>query len=157
MTNFPPGRFRERPTRAAGVTTVNGWRLKMYEVTLDAIAISEDIMVAVHDVLSAELPSADDSDVRAGFCVVHHGAESVWILADLWSGDIISQHTFSAPLDNPTRFERVPAGGPTACVFELTVHAHERDAFVRHVLNPFDGPHIDAYLADTLTIRDRRV
>ena len=82
---------------------------------------------------------------------MHHGAESVWVLADLWAGDIISQHTFQAALDDPASFARVPAGGPTACVFELTVHAHERDAFVRHVLNPADGPEITNYLGDVVT------
>ncbi|WP_420626789.1 hypothetical protein [Candidatus Poriferisodalis sp.] len=55
-------------------------------------------------------------------------------------------------LDDPTSFEPVPPGGPTACVWELAVHAHERDAFVVHVLNPPDGPDYDAYLADTLTV-----
>ena len=59
----------------------------------------------------------------------------------------------SSLLETPTRFVRVPAGGPTACVFELTVHAHERNAFVRHILNPFDGAHVNDYLADTLTLR----
>jgi len=32
------------------------------------------------------------------------------------------------------------------------VHTHERHAFVRHVLNPLDGPDVDGYLHDTLTI-----
>lgn len=64
----------------------------------------------------------------------------------------ISQHTFSAPLDDPSAFQRVPAGGPTACVFELTVHAHERGAFVRHVLNPGDGPRVEDYLAQATKV-----
>jgi len=152
MTDLVPGRFSERPTRATGVVSVNGWRLKFYEITIDGAAIEDAVLDAVAQVLVLELPLSQDSDVQVGFCVVHHGAESVWILADLWAGDIISQHTFSAPLDDPSTFTRVPAGGPTACVFELTVHAHERNAFVRHVLNPLDGPDLDSYLADTLTI-----
>ena len=152
MRELPAGRFSERPTRATGVISVNGWRLKFYEITLDGTPIDAAVLDAVAHVLFNELPPATGSDVQVGFCVVHHGAESVWILADLWSGDIISQHTFSAPLDDPAAFVRVPAGGPTACVFELTVHAHERDAFVRHVLNPIKGPQIDDYLGDTLTI-----
>ena len=52
----------------------------------------------------------------------------------------------------PLSFEPVPPGGPTACVWELAVHAHERDASVAHVLNPPDGPDYDAYLVATLTV-----
>jgi len=152
VNDFEPGRFRERPTRPTGVAAVNGWRLKFYEITVDGAPIDDAVLDAVALVLLDELPAATSSDVQVGFCVVHHGTESVWILADLWAGDIISQHTFSAPLENPSVFTRVLAGGPTACVFELAVHAHERNAFVRHVLNPLDGPDVDGYLADTFSI-----
>ena len=152
MSELPAGRFNDRPTRPTGVISVNGWRLKFYEITLDGAPIDEAVLDAVAQVLVSELPVSETSDVKVGFCVVHHGTESVWILADLWAGDIISQHTFFAPLDDPSAFERVSAGGPMACVFELSVHAHERGAFVRHVLNPAEGPRLDDYLADTLTI-----
>lgn len=144
------GRFRTRPTRPAGIWEVNGWRLKVYEITLAGQPVASDVLDAVREVLHAELPAPTSDDV--GFLIVHHGAEQVWVLADLWSGDIIAQHTFCADLGNPTAFRRVPLGGPTACVWELAVHAHERDAFITHVLDPAAGPEIDAYLGDTVTI-----
>ncbi|MEM8707496.1 MAG: hypothetical protein AAGE98_13615 [Actinomycetota bacterium] len=144
------GRFQTRPTRPTGTTAVNGWRLKTYEITLDGAAVGGDVVSAVGHLLGDGLPAPTTDDV--GFLIVHHGAEQVWVLADLWSGDIICQHTFCADLDAPTEFRRVPAGGPTACVWELAVHAHERDAFIRHVLDPAGGPDAEAYLADTLTI-----
>ncbi|MEM9464602.1 MAG: hypothetical protein AAGA90_04485 [Actinomycetota bacterium] len=144
------GRFRTRPTRPLGIWSINGWRLKAYAITLDDEPITTAVLGAVHTLLAAEIPSTDTDDV--GFAIVHHGAEQVWVLADLWSGDILSQHTFCADLDTPTAFRPVPAGGPTACVWELAVHAHERDAFVAHVLDPLDGPDVAAYLADRLTI-----
>lgn len=143
------GRFAPRPTRPAGISIVNGWQLKRYEITLDGAPINAEIITAVDATLAAELPTAS-GDVEVGFVIVHHGAERVWILADLWDGDIISQHTFFAELDEPSSFCRVAPGGPTACVWELAVHSHERDAFVRHVLSPLNGPDIDAYLDDTL-------
>lgn len=144
------GRFQTRPTRPTGTTVVNGWRLKTYEITLDGQPVEGDVVSAVVGVLGDELSPPTTDDV--GFLIVHHGAEQVWVLADLWSGDIISQHTFCADLDDPTTFRRVPAGGPTACVWELAVHAHEREAFIRHVLDPADGPDVDGYLADTLRV-----
>lgn len=148
------GRFASRPTRPTGISVVNDWRLKRYEISLDAAPIAAEILDAVDAVLASELPDAS-GDVEVGFVIVHHGAERVWILADLWEGDVLSQHTFFAELDEPTSFSRVGPGGPTACVWELAVHSHERDAFVRHVLSPFDGPDLDAYLEDTLSERTR--
>ena len=145
------GRFEPRPTRPTGVLTVNSWQLKSYEITLDAAPISGKIIDAATSCLAAALPQAS-LEAAVGFVIVHHGSEQVWLLADRWHGDVACQHTFFAPLNDPTSFEPVPQGGPTACVWELAVHAHERDAFVAHVLNPPDGPDYDAYLVDTLTV-----
>ncbi len=50
----------------------------------------------------------------------------------------------------PTRFAPIPAGGSTACVWELRIHGFERDSFVTHVLDPVGGPDLGAYLADAL-------
>ncbi|NOX31366.1 MAG: hypothetical protein GXP35_15150 [Actinobacteria bacterium] len=144
------GRFVPRPVRPVGVSEISGWRLKRYEITVSGDAISANINLAIDRLLCVALPAPRADELGVGFLIVHHGAESVWVLADLWEGDIVSQHTFSAHLDDPTVFERVPVGGPTACVWELPVHAHERDAYVKHVLDPKSGPDGDAYLADAL-------
>lgn len=64
----------------------------------------------------------------------------------------MSQSTHFASLDNPTSFEMVEAGGPTACVWELAVHSYERDSYVRYVLGPTDGPEYAAYLDDQLRV-----
>ncbi len=144
------GRFVPRPVRPTGVSEIAGWRLKRYDITVGGDAIGEDINLAVDRLLRVALPSPGADELGLGFLIVHHGVESIWVLADLWGGDIVSQQTFSAKLDDPTAFERVPAGGPTACVWELPVHAHERDAYVKHVLDPKCGPDAKAYLASTL-------
>ncbi|MCE2529740.1 MAG: hypothetical protein J4G11_07715 [Acidimicrobiia bacterium] len=109
-------------------------------------------MIAAANAYLADTLPTSGPDGGVGFLIVHHGSEQVWILADLWNGDMVCQHTSCADLDNPTRFRPVPAGGPTACVWELAVHAHERDAYIEHVLDPANGPDIDIYLADTITI-----
>lgn len=146
------GRFETRPTRYVGLATINGWRIKQYEITLDNTPISAAVAAAAHQLLTNTVPATDDG---VGFVITHRGAEQMWLLADLWHGDIIHQYTFFADLVTPTDFEPVPTGGPTACVWELAVHAHERDAYIEHVLDPYDGPDHDAYLADVLTLQAR--
>ncbi len=144
------GKFKARPTRHTGVITTNGWRLKHYEITLPGASITADITKAVVRTLDRVVPQATSGEAAVGFVIAHQGAEAVWLLIDLWDGDIISQLTFSAPLSEPSSFSQVPLGGSTACVWDLLVHAHERDAFVANVLDPQDGPDFAAYLGDVL-------
>jgi len=98
------------------------------------------------------VPEAD-VDPALGFVIVHHGQQAVWLLTALWRVDILYQRTFWAPLSDPARFEEVPMGGPTAWVWELVVHAHERDAFVAHVLSGAGPDGVAGYLADAVSVQ----
>ena len=143
------GRFQPRPTRSTGVVDHGGRQVKWYEITLDGHPVAPAIVQAARR-LADDVCSTAGESTGVGFGIIHHGAESVWVLLDRWQGDIVSQHTWSAALDAPTDFALVPPGGPTACVWELAVHSHERDAFIRHVLDPAAGPDVEAYLTDLL-------
>lgn len=83
-----------------------------------------------------------------GFCIVHVGEEAIWLLLDWWiTGGIVCQRMLSAPLAQPESF--TPVTQPAlACVWELAVIAHERDAWVRHMLT--DRPDAEAWLDDVL-------
>lgn len=147
------GMFKPRPTRATGVITINGWQLKNYEITLDGNDIAKDLIGAAHATLVDTLPTSPSLEPAVGFAILHRGLDGVWLLADLWNGDILHQHTFTSRLSATLPvFTLVPVGGPTACVWELTIHSHERDAYIRHILDPLTGPDIDAYLSDVLVV-----
>ena len=138
---------------------IDQWREDDLAIKAYAIQRNPDPAVAL---LPAEIATAarqtamsalqsTASDPRAtglGFCIVHVGEEAVWLLADWWIfGGILCQQMYSAPLDQPEQFQ--PVRGPfIACVWELEVTAHERGAWMRHVLR--NQPDTDAYLADTL-------
>jgi hypothetical protein len=112
--------------------------------------LSPDVAAAARKTAMAALKH-HARDARAsglGFCIVHAGEEAVWLLVHWWiSGGILCQQMYSAPLAQPERFQ--PVQGPfIACVWELEVTAHERGAWMRHVLR--EAPDTDAYLADVL-------
>ncbi|MFD4836363.1 hypothetical protein ACFWP0_02570 [Achromobacter sp. NPDC058515] len=108
--------------------------------------IAAAVRAAVQEVLAEN--AADEHSHGLGFCIVHVGQEAVWLLVDWWiSGGIVCQRMLSAPLAQPENF--TPVSGPAlACVWELVITAHERNAWVRHMLTA--EPDARCYLEDLL-------
>lgn len=111
----------------------------------DAVAAS--VRATVRAVLDEQ--ASDARSHGLGFCIAHVGEEAVWLLVDWWSsGGILCQRMLSAPLADPSRF--TPVTTPAlACVWELVVTAHERDAWVRHMLTA--EPDAQGYLKEVLS------
>lgn len=131
-----------------------GHEIKIYGIHRNADGVgtmlSDDVLnsvrTAVRQVL--ETYARDERSHGLGFCIAHVGEEAVWLLVDWWiSGGIVCQRMLSAPLDQPEVFTPVEAPA-LACVWELVVTAHERNAWVRHVLKA--EPDARGYLEDVL-------
>lgn len=144
------GRYKPRFIRSLQIFEVNGWYLKGYQVTLDAHTIAAEVVGAATDVAMHEVAVVPQEELGAGFLIIHEGVDGFWLLIDLWHGDILHQHTFQSPFDDPTAFSHVATGGPIACTWELEIHTHESRAFIEHVLDPVPGPNLPRYLADVL-------
>lgn len=138
-----------------GVWREAGHSIKAYGIHRDADlvgpilseAVTASVRAAVRDVLD-ELGGGPRSH-GLGYCIAHVGDEAVWLLVDWWiSGGIVCQRMLSAPLTQPDTFTPVTAPA-LACVWELAVIAHERDAWVRHMLT--ERPEADAYLQAVLS------
>jgi hypothetical protein len=148
-------RYKPRRIEFQGWRTAGRWRLKTTVVTVRGAArhFAEEVEAAQTqaDALLDGLP-ADGADAGVASLIVHVGRAGVWLLLDWWQeGDILMHRHFFAPLDNPTRFADVAARHLGPCVWELAVQAHEREAWLRHVLANPRGPDLDAYLQDGLT------
>jgi len=136
-----------RSTQFQGVIDVAGWQLKQYLMTANPEPLPDETDRAARKIIVATLESAAPDELGVGFVVVHQGAEAVWLLIDMWRGDIICQRGFRAELDDPGTFVPIEAGGPTVCIWELEIFGFERDAFITHILRP-EVPDIAAYLSD---------
>lgn len=113
---------------------------KAYLIEAERLA-SADLITAAQQHCARHLPQAMAATQHHGaaFAVLHAGADANWLLLDWWTdGDILSQTLWRADRDE-TRFLPVP-GPALACVWELTVLAHERDAWVRHMLRADPDP-----------------
>jgi len=136
-----------RPTQFQGIIDVAGWRLKHYLMTTNSEPLPDQTDLAARNIIAATLASEAPDELGVGFVIVHQGAEAVWLLIDMWRGDIICQRGFRAELDDPSTFVPIEVGGPTVCIWELEVFGFERDALITHILRP-DVPDIEAYLSD---------
>ena len=56
---------------------------------------------------------------------------------------------FFSPTDDPEALRPATCADPIACIWDISVVAHERIAWIRNILAA-DMPSLDGYLADTL-------
>jgi hypothetical protein len=85
-----------------------------------------------------------------GFLGVHDGRGGNFVFVDLWEEENELHHhvVFSTAAD-PGPLRRATSADPIACVWDLSVIAHECAAWIRHVLGA-EAPDLDAYLEDQL-------
>jgi hypothetical protein len=133
------------------VTELQGWKFKTYGIATAARPRTA-LVQAAHRLAVQALPDRPDlaGAYGVGFLIVHDTDGCCLALIDWWvRPDELCQRVFVAPPDEPYSL----APQPTATIGripELTIIAHERQAWLRHVLDRPSGPDLDGYLADTL-------
>jgi hypothetical protein len=146
-----PVRYRPRPVRSRGWSEdVPGWLVKWYAIS----ALREVPPPEVHEFAQraalATLPEPYPGALCCAFSVVHEDEDGCYVVIGWWSPNRLILHTKTWLADWP---DLTPAPAPadaTACIWEMVAIAHERDAWVRHVVIP-PVPELDAYLADTVS------
>ena len=148
-------RYKPRTIAFQGCRAVGRWRVKCTAITVRGTAAHfADVFDAAWAQAGRLLDAVPDAGADAGIAclTVHVGVGGVWLLLDWWAqGDILMHRHFHAPVVDPTRFADVGPDHLGPCVWALAVQAHERQAWLSHVLDNPAGPDLDAYLADGLT------
>ena len=144
--------YRPRHTRLTEVRSVNDWKLKIYQITLDGEPISSEIVEAAMKCVEERSIWPTTLEHQYGFVILHQGHEAVWVLNHVWVNDILRQFVFFASNDDPTRFDVCLMPGGNACVWDLEVTKHERDAWVKHVMTNPPMAQFDEYLNESLEI-----
>ena len=156
VTGFPDSlaayRYTPRTIAFQGARTVGRWRVKCTVITVRGSAAHfADEVEAAWAVAASLLGGVPDRCVDAGigFLTVHVGLAGVWLLLDWWEeANMLRHRHFRASIDDPTAFRDVGAEHYGPCVWELAVQAHERGAWLRHVIANPAGPDLDGYLGD---------
>jgi len=142
-----------RPVAPLGIWASEGWRLKEYSIAYGRARARHRLVAAAESVVARVLPSPAVTPTRygVGFLGIHDGRGGNFVFVDWWEQENeLHHHVFFSTSDEPAELRPWAPDDPIACVWDLSVVAHERAAWIRHVLAA-DRPDIDGYLADVLS------
>jgi hypothetical protein len=149
--------FQPKYVRALPPADRAGRHVKRYHITREPDgAIGADIVEAAYAAADKLLPAPDGEMPPASWIVLHEGRDAMYLCVYSWiwgnavhaRGAAAGEPYLGCPDKDLTSFVTVtePLAG---CVWELPTMAHERTAWVAHMLTP-DVPDLRGYLADTL-------
>lgn len=82
---------------------------------------------------------------------MHDGRGADFVFAAWWADENeLHYHVWAGPSGETGDLEYINEAGPLACVWDLRVVGHERDAWVEEVLANASGPDVEGYMARRL-------
>lgn len=130
------------------------WAIKVYGITRGELP-SRRLVAAAKRAAEERLSTtaAEQTHYGVGFLGIHAGKTANFVFVDWWADqNELHHHVYISALDAPELLEYKTPTGVSACVWDLQVIAHEREAWVQHVLSSPEQPDFQGYLAQTLTI-----
>lgn len=147
--------YHQRATRLLSLEELGGHLTKVYAIEAPGRTVTPEGWEYALRLAGRHLRLGREAGSTGLGCVLlHAGGDGDYLLVHSWIEGYMSRlGVFSGPMDTPEAF-RPASTGLAPCVWEAAVLAHERDAFVRHVLAA--GGALDQRLknwgADALTV-----
>ncbi len=148
-------RYVPRKVKPRPVITVNGYRLKPYEIYFD-----EGVKGCIEDddelqaIISPCLPVSEDPlDHGIGFVIIHFARDGNYLLLSHWYGGNMLKHDLFELKQTPTRWQVISleSTGIVACVWELQVITFERQTWICTAMDKGGTEaSFSAYLSTTL-------
>ncbi|MEO0471262.1 MAG: hypothetical protein AAF206_16655 [Bacteroidota bacterium] len=148
MSRFRP--YKTRFIAFRGLERLKNWQLKLYTISTQPQFSAYEAMQTILTQVPSMLRQAEDHYDLA-FLIVHEGSDGVWSILNWWTGmEMLQTHTRFTPFDQADQFQTIPQSGSMACTWEHAVIAHEKDAWLRHILKQPQQPDFNAYRQDVL-------
>lgn len=147
---YSPRKIEFRETKQ-----IEDWHVKLYTITKNEEYTSGTSQKALLEALPDLLQAAGQSSLptyKTAFLIVHEAREGVLILLNWWTGEnMVETQIFFSNYNTPNKIEASPFKGKAlVCIWELEIFAHERKAWIEHVLSKPDAPDFQEYQKDVL-------
>ncbi|MCX4745669.1 hypothetical protein OG455_09060 [Kitasatospora sp. NBC_01287] len=142
-----------RAARTFATREAGGHLLKVYAIEAPDRTLTDGELTALVDLAGAHLAGATArGSLGLAVLIVHAGADGDYVLVHNWiEGYMSDLAIFTGPAGKPEQL-RPGRAGLAPCVWEAAVLAHEREAFVRHLLDGAGelAQRLDAWGSDVL-------
>jgi len=138
--------YADRRMEAGGLLWIAGYRLKRYGVAREGRVVQPGEDDATRERIAGALPRPAVTAERpgVGWTILHRGRGMDYLVLGWWDRENeVPIRVWVRPEGGRWRDAR----GESVCVWDLTLIAHERDAYVRHVLTDAAGD-LEGYLND---------
>lgn len=143
--------YQDRPTHFIGIEKIDAWSFKCYEV-IDvsntkpqpeeweyAIQLSaQNIQNYAHSI----------TELKIGYIIYHKGFDTNYIVISWWFHENMLRMFAYASMRSKACEFRLVTDGLNICVWDMLIHAHERNAFVKHILRKPASAQFKNYLYD---------
>jgi hypothetical protein len=147
MTRFA---YQPRPISFLELWRHGSWRIKLYGIAYGRPAPEAALVDRARGLAKDVLEEVTDH-YGVGFVGVHQGKTAHFIFVDWWARENELNHrVFVSEPDAPMNFVDQTASGVMACVWDLAVIGHERNAWIETVMKSGAGDPFEAYLARRL-------
>jgi hypothetical protein len=145
--------YKTRSIHFLGLWELNQWKLKTYGISYTGDPVSQILVDAAEKIARERLSKSavDTNHYSIGFIGIHEGKTGNFIFIDWWADENeLHHHVYVSSQEKPEAFEYMTPSGLTACVWDLFVIGHERDAWVDCVLKQHGEPGFECYLNRTI-------
>lgn len=146
--------YRTRPIRFLELWNIENWRLKAYGITYTKEPLDQSLVDAARQVTSDRLieSASRTNHYGVGFVGIHQGKTGNFVFVDWWADENeLHHHVYVSASAEPSNLKYMTTTGLAACAWDLFLIAHERDAWVEHVLKRSESPDLESYLGAQLS------
>lgn len=145
--------YQPRPIRFLEVIEHNNWLIKLYSIAIKNEKVSTTNIEKIKPLLDtwllkSKLHKLDTYNIAT--LILHEGKEGCFAIINWWIDENMLQNFVYLLKEDSDQYKLFSQNGIITCVWEMAVLWHERNAWVKHVLQQHNNPNIKGYLQDQL-------
>jgi len=150
-------KYKPRKIEFQKLVTILDWNIKIYSIANKDEFQSAVILKPVMQELPNWIAIAKDSNLpvyNTAFVIIHEAREGFLILFNWWTGgEMLETKVYFSDFKMPNEIDTYPYHPKSlVCIWELEIFAHERQAWINHILMQNENPDFEKYLIDTLKL-----